>query len=255
MSEELRILVVDDEKEFCKNVRDILEMKGYRVALAHDGFRALELVKQNGFDLVLMDVKMPVMDGVQTLKKVKEFIPDTPVIMVTAYAVEDLLREALREGGFGTLKKPLDFDKLFALIENAIPNGALILMVDDDEDLCANMKEILRDKGYRVCVAYDGNAAIEKAWEKDFDIIILDMKLPPLNGLETYLAIRDIRPNVVVIVITGYPQEMGNLVQEAAQKNAYACLEKPIDMDAMVSLLGQIKEERARGVLGKGVVQ
>ncbi len=242
MSEELKILVVDDEKEFCKNVRDILEMRGYRVALAHDGFRALELVKQNGFDLVLMDMKMPVMDGVQTLKKVKEFIPDTPVIMVTAYAVEDLLREALREGAFGTLKKPLDFDKLFALIEKAIPNGALILVVDDDEDLCANMKDLLRDKGYRVSVAYDGNMAIEKAWEKDFGIIILDMKLPPLNGLETYLAIRDIRPNVVVIVITGYPQEMGNLAQQAVQKNAFACLEKPIDMDDLVSLLGQIKE-------------
>ncbi len=242
MSEELKILVVDDEKEFCKNVRDILEMKGYRVALAHDGFRALELVKQNGFDLVLMDMKMPVMDGVQTLKKVKEFIPDTPVIMVTAYAVEDLLREALREGAFGTLKKPLDFDKLFALIEKAIPNGALILVVDDDEDLCANMKDLLHDKGYRACVAYDGNMAIEKAWENAFDIIILDMKLPSLNGLETYLAIRDIRPNVVVIVITGYPQEMGNLAQQAVQKNAFACLEKPIDMDDLVSLLGQIKE-------------
>ena len=242
MSEELKILVVDDEKEFCKNVRDILEMRSYRVALAYDGFRALELVKQNGFDLVLMDVKMPAMDGVETFKMIKEFAPDTPVIMMTAYAVEDLLREALREGAFGTLKKPLDFDKLFVLIEKAIPNGALILVVDDDEDLCANMKEILRDKGYRVCVAYDGNAAIEKAWEKDFAIIILDMKLPPLNGLETYLAIRDIRLNVVVIVITGYPQEMGNLAQQAVQKNAFACLEKPIDMDDLVSLLEQIKE-------------
>jgi len=242
MSEELKILVVDDEKEFCKNVRDILEMKGYRVALAHDGFRALELVKQNSFDLVLMDVKMPVMDGVETFKKIKEFAPDTPVIMMTAYAVEDLLREALREGAFGTLKKPLDFDKLFALIEKAIPNGALILVVDDDEHLCANMKDLLHDKGYRACVAYDGNMAIEKAWENAFDIIILDMNLPSLNGLETYLAIRDIRPNVVVIVITGYPQEMGNLAQQAVQKNAFACLEKPIDMDDLVSLLGQIKE-------------
>ena len=255
MSEELRILVVDDEKEFCKNVRDILEMKGYRVALAHHGFRALELVKQNGFDLVLMDVKMPVMDGVETFKKIKESTPGTPVIMMTACAVEDLLREALREGAFGALKKPLDFDRLFALIEKAIPNGALILVVDDDEGLCVNIKDVLYDNGYRVSVAYDGKTAIEKAWEKDFDIIILDMKLPLLNGLETYLAIRDIRPNVAVIIITGYPQEMGNLAQQAVQKNAFAYMEKPIDMDDLFSLLGQIKEKKVKGILGKRVVQ
>ncbi len=255
MSEELRILVVDDEKEFCQNIRDILEMKGYSVALAHDGCRALELVKQNGFDLVLMDVKMPGMDGVETFKKVKESTPRTPVIMITAYAVEDLLREALREGAFGTLKKPLDFDKLFALIEQAIPNGALILVVDDDVDLCASIKDVLVDKGYRVSIAYDGITAMEETWENAFDIIILDMKLPFLNGLETYLAIRDIRPNVVVIVVTGYPQEMGNLAQQAVQKNAFAYMEKPIDMDDLFSLLGQIKEQRAKGVLEKRMVQ
>jgi DNA-binding NtrC family response regulator len=255
MSEALRILVVDDEKEFCQNIRDILEMKGYRVVLTHDGFSALELVKQNSFCLVLMDVKMPGMDGVETFKKIKKLEPDTPVIMITAYAVEDLLREALREGAFGTLKKPLDFDKLFALIEKAIPNKALILVVDDDEGLCVNIKDALHDNGYRVSVAYDGNTAIEKAWENAFDIIILDMKLPVLNGLETYLAIRDIRPNVAVIIITGYPQEMGNLAQQAVQKNAFAYMEKPIDMDDLFSLLGQIKEKRAKGVLGKRVIQ
>ena len=70
MSEKPRILVVDDNEEFCQNVADILELKDYTVIAAHDGFQAFELVKQNGFDLVLMDVKMPVMDGVETFKKI-----------------------------------------------------------------------------------------------------------------------------------------------------------------------------------------
>ena len=124
MSEILKILVVDDDKEFSRNVRDILKLKDHEVATAYDGFKALELVKENGFDLVLMDVRMPGMDGVEAFKKIKETSPDTPVIMVTAYAVEDLIREALQEGAFGCLRKPLDFDKLFELIENAIPNEA-----------------------------------------------------------------------------------------------------------------------------------
>lgn len=247
MSEILKILVVDDDKDFSRNVRDILELKDYEVVTAYDGFGALELVKQNGFNLVLMDVRMPGMDGVEAFKKIKETSPDTPVIMVTAYAVEELMREALREGAFGCLRKPLDFDKLFQLIKNAIPNGPRVLVVDDEEDLCANMKDVLSDKGYRVCVVYDGNRAIQKARQKNFDVIILDMKLPPVNGLETYLAIRDIRPKVVVIIITGYMREMGEMAQQALEKNAYTLLEKPIDMEALISLLKQIKEERAKG--------
>lgn len=251
MPEKSTILVVDDNKEFCQNVTDIMELKGYEVVSAYDGFRALELVKRNGFALVLMDIKMPVMSGVETFKKVKEIAPDTPVIMVTAYAVEDLIREALREGAFGSLKKPLDFDQLFKLVERAVPNGELILVVDDDENLCVNLKDVLSDKGYRVCVAYDGNMAIEKAQKNNFDIILLDMNLPALNGLETYLSIRDFRPNVVVIIITGYLKEMDKLVQQALQENAYTCLEKPIDIDELVSLLERINEQKDKGTLEK----
>ncbi len=251
MSEKSSVLVVDDNKIFCRNINDILELKGYEVVTAHDGFKALELVKQNGFELVLMDIKMPVMDGVETFKRIKKIAPDIPVIMVTAFAVEELIRDALREGAFGALKKPLNFDKLFELIARATAKGALILVVDDDHNLCANVKDILSAKGYRVGIAYDGNTALDKARENNFDIMLIDMKLPPLNGLETYLSIRDFRPNVVVIIITGYPQEMVKLTQQALRENAYACLEKPLNMNELAMLLEQIKEHKIRGTLKK----
>ncbi|MFC2003371.1 response regulator [Chloroflexota bacterium] len=251
MSEKLKILVVDDNKEFCKNVTDILELKGYEVVSAYDGFKGLEAVKENGFDLVLMDVKMPVMDGVETFKKVKEIAPNTPVIMATAFAVEDLLREALQHGAYGSLKKPIDFDQLFGLIKQATGKGAMILVADDDENLCANMQQILGAKGYRVSVAYDGNEAVDKAEKNNFDIMLLDMKLPALNGLETYLAIREFRSNIVAIAITGYQMETSELVQRALQKSVYTCLEKPIDMDSLVSLLEQIKAQKDSGTLKK----
>ena len=251
MSDKLKVLVVDDNEEFCRNVVDILELKGYQTASAYDGLKALELVKQNGFDLVLMDVKMPLMDGVETFKKIKEIVPDISVIMITAFAVEDLIREALREGAFGYLKKPLDFDRLFELIDEAIGDGALILVADDDRNLCANVKDILGDKGYRVSVAYDGESAVQKARENNFDIMLLDMKMPVLNGLETYLAIRDIRPDVVAIVITGYPTKMSSEIEQALKESAYTCLEKPIDMDNLVLLLEKIKEQKDTGTLKK----
>jgi len=248
VSKKARILVVDDNEEFCQNMKDIVELQGYEVLTAHDGFQALELVRQNGLDLVLMDVRMPVMDGVATFKKIKQIAPQLPVIMVTAYAVEQLVRDALRQGAFGFLRKPLDFELLFAVIESAVSKGALVLVVDDDRDLCANMKDVLSDRGYRVSVAHDGSTAIEKAWESDFDVILLDMKLPPLNGLETYFSVRDIRLDVVVIIITGHRQEMGDLVEQAIRETAYTCLEKPIDMDELFSLLEQIMERKGKGI-------
>jgi len=250
MADNLTILVVDDNKEFRENVRDILEMKGHQVQTAPDGFKALELAKQTSFDLVIMDVKMPAMNGVQTFKKIRRMAPQTPVIMVTAYAVEELVKEALREGAFGFMKKPLDFEQLFTEIENARLNGALILVVDDDRSLCANLKDVLSDKGYRVTVAYDGKDAVEKAWENNFDVMLIDMRLPPLNGLETYLAIRDVRPNTVAIIITGYRQELASLVDRTLESKAYACLEKPIDMEALASLLERTMEEKRKGLPG-----
>jgi len=253
MSKKLKVLVVDDNRDFCRNVSDILELKGYEVVTAYDGLNALELVKKNGFDVVLMDVKMPVMDGVATFKKMKEVAPHTQVIMVSAYAVEELIREALREGAFGALRKPLDFDELFALLEGTgVASGAMILLADDDENFCTNMKEVLEEKGYRIKVAHDGSMAMEQARKSNFDIMLLDLKMPVLNGLETYLAIRDFRPDVVAIMITGYQQETSELAQQALQENAYICLEKPIDMDELVSLLERIKEQKKdRGTLEK----
>ena len=249
MSEKLKILVVDDNEEFCKNVTDILELQSYEVVSAYDGFKGLETVKENGFDLVLMDVKMPVMNGVEAYKKIKEIAPATPVIMVTAFAVEDLLKEALKQGAYGSLKKPVDFDQLLELIKQATGKGAMILVADDDENLCANMQQILSDKGYRVCVTYDGNAAVAKAEKNNFDIMLLDMKLPVLNGLETYLAIRQFRPDIVAVIITDYRQETSKLVQQALQEGAYTCLEKPIDMDELMKLLEHIKEQKDKETL------
>ncbi len=246
MSSKQKILVIDDNEEFCQNVADILEQEEYTVVTAYGGFEGLELVMHDRFGLVLMDVRMPVMDGVQTFKKVKEIVPDTPVIMVTAYAVEDLLREALREGAFGVLKKPVDFDKLITLIERATPDGDTILVVDADEVTCSNMEEVLSAKGYRVCVAYDGDIAVEKARENNFDIMLIDVKLNAVNGLETYLSIRDFRPEAVVIIITDYAQETKNLVQQVLQGTVYTCLEKPINMDELIVLLERIKEEKNR---------
>jgi len=243
----LKILLTDDNTEFSLNLKDILEIKGYEVFITNDGFSALDFVVHTAIDLVLMDIKMPVMNGVETFKKMKSIIPDVPVIMLTGFALEELIRESLQHGVFGCLVKPLNFDELFTTIENALSDGPMILIVDDDKELCENMKDILGLNGYRASYALDGNEAIEKTRKNNYDILLLDMKLPPQNGLETFLSIRGIRPAVEAIIITGNSHEMGDLIKEALEKNAYALLEKPIGIDPLLSLLEKIEEQKQQG--------
>jgi len=119
----------------------------------------------------------------------------------------------------------------------------MVLVVDDDENLCLNLFDILQDKGYRVSYALDSITAIERVKTTVIDILLLDMNLPPLNGLETYLKIRDFNPKVVVVVITGFLSEMGDMVKMVKQNGAYALLEKPINIDNLFSILEQIEHK------------
>ena len=211
-----------------------------------DGFQALDVIKASPVDLILMDIKMPVMNGVETYKKIKRITPNTPVIMLTAFALEELIQESLMEGAFACLKKPLNFDELFTTIEHAISSGSMILVVDDDENLCQNLLDILCQRGYRVSVATDSASAIEKVRTSVFDIMLLDLKLPPLNGLETYLTIRRLCPGIVVVILTGFMPEMEEMIDMAMKKGAYALLEKPINIDSLLSILEQIENQKGK---------
>jgi DNA-binding NtrC family response regulator len=169
--------------------------------------------------------------------------------MMTAYAIEDLVQEALQEGAYGVVYKPLDIEKMINLIEETqkTQRGALILVVDDDPGTCVTLKHILSTKGYQVGTAYTGEEAIATARKVTHDIIFIDVKLPTINGLETYLAIREINPQAVVILLTAYRQEVAELVQEAIRHSAYSCLYKPLDIEALLELVYEICQRKQKG--------
>ena len=238
-----KVLIVDDEKAFCETMTDILDTKGYEVESENSGDAAITKVKEKFFDVILMDIKMPVMTGVEAFKQIKEIRPKTAVIMMTAFSVEDLIKEALKEGAFGCLRKPLDIDKLVEQIELAKEKGMLILITDDDPNTRETFKDTLEAKGYKISTAATGEEAIELVKERLHDILFIDMKLPVLNGLETYLAIKKIRPNIVAVVITAYGEEMKDLVEEAVNGSCYTCLTKPIDMDNVLKLIEEVSKK------------
>ena len=232
-----KILIVDDNVDFCATLTDILKVKGHEVESVHNGFDAINAVKTDDFTLILLDIKMPVMNGVETYKRLKQTVPQIQVIMITAFALEDLIRDALREGAYGIFRKPIDFNMLFESIDRASPDGALLLVVDDNHELCASINDVMTEKGYRVSLAHDGAQAIKLARNNNFDVLLIDMKMPVINGLETYLSIRDFRPDTVALLMSAFIDDMKDQIHKAKEESAYICLEKPLDMDQLLEVL------------------
>ena len=248
MEQKASILIVDDNVSLCRTLSLVLGRQGYDVNTAKDGLEALVKVQESPFDMIFMDIKMPLMDGVETYRRIKKIRPEAVVMMMTAYAVEELVQQALEEGAYGIVYKPLDIGKVVAVIEEAKETqmGVLVLVVDDDPGTCITLKNILIKKGYEVGIAYTGEEAIAMARERVYDIIFVDMKLPTITGLETYLAIRKINPEVVAIMMTAYRQGMSDLVEEALRSNVYTCLYKPLEMEEVLKLVDEIRERKQR---------
>lgn len=107
-----KILVVDDEQSVCNMLRKFLESRGISVVEAHDGEEALAVYREERPDVVLLDMIMPRMGGLETLQKLKALDPEASIIMVTAVHEEDLAKQALEEGAFDYITKPINPDYL-----------------------------------------------------------------------------------------------------------------------------------------------
>jgi len=238
------VLVVDDLKSIRLTLGGILEDEGHNVVTVEDGYQAIEVVRETHFDVIFMDIKMPGINGVQTFREVKKIDPKAAVIMMTAYSVEDLVKEALEEGAYTIVYKPFDIDRIIAIIKELLLEKILILVVDDQFSDRETLKGILEDKGYRVTTARDGAEAIEMVKSRHYDIIFLDVRLPDMNGVETFEQVKKIDPQATVIMMTGYSEEA--LVKRALTQGAYTCIYKPFDMEKVIRLVEDAAKERLR---------
>jgi DNA-binding NtrC family response regulator len=127
MSKMPRILVVDDEKAMRESLNDWLKEDGYQVGLAESGNMAIDMAREDPWEVILLDLKMPGMNGLETLKKLKEVRPDAEILMMTAYATVDTAVQAMKEGAFDYLVKPFDPDEVEMLIQKIVAHRDLVL--------------------------------------------------------------------------------------------------------------------------------
>lgn len=121
-----KILVIDDEKAIRNTLKDILEVEGHNVDVAEDGHEGLEMFDNGSYELVLCDIKMPQMDGIEVLEKLQERQPDVPVVMISGHGNIDTAVDAIKKGAFDFIEKPLDLNRLLITIRNATDKTVLI---------------------------------------------------------------------------------------------------------------------------------
>jgi two-component system, NtrC family, response regulator HydG len=239
------ILVVDDEVDTCRNLSDILTDLGYHVDVAHDGPTALELVKKKAYDIALLDLRMPGMDGLKLYRQIKKLQASTVAIVVTAYATSDTAEEALSAGAWRVLPKPVDFPKLLGLVDEAL-GQPMVMIVDDDPDLCANLWDLLRERGYRVCLSHDQKEAAERLKERTYKVVLIDLKLPSGDGSSVFRQVRDTNPEARTIVITGHRAEMDETVRRVIGEGADAVCYKPFEVPKLLTTLESLTKSPGR---------
>lgn len=121
-----RILVIDDERSIRTTLKEILEYEKYQVDLAENGQQGIDLIRKNEYDIVLCDIKMPGMDGIEVLEKIQILTPDSPVVMISGHGNIDTAVESIKKGAFDFIEKPLDLNRLLITIRNAMDKSNLI---------------------------------------------------------------------------------------------------------------------------------
>ena len=138
-----KILVIDDEKAIRNTLKEVLEYEKHEVDLAEDGASGLQLFNTNSYDIVLCDIKMAKMDGIEVLQKIYETSTDIPVIMISGHGNIDTAVEAIKKGAYDFLEKPLDLNRLLITIRNATDKSTLITQAQALKNKVSKMYEMV----------------------------------------------------------------------------------------------------------------
>ena len=261
----IRLLMVDDEEEFLVSSSQALSRRGFDVEVAPNGITALEKVDQQEYDAIVLDVKMPDIDGIQLFKEMRQRLPGVPILLLTGYgSISDAFHTS-KNGVADYLFKPIEMDDLANSIRSAVEKARTqkvlgnerktesdltvpvrVMLVDDEVQFLDSMMKVLLRRNMDVTTADDGERALALLKEKLVDVVVLDLKMPGMDGVEVLRRIKSESPSVEVIVLTGHPSVETAL--EVVNLGANEYLKKPPDIEELVSTIRKLHEDRQNAV-------
>ncbi len=237
----IKVLLVEDDEMARKSLKKVIEKEGYSVLVACDGYEGLSLYNSEKPDVVITDVKMPRVDGIEVIQRIKEMSKTTEVILITGHGDMDMAILALRERALDYIKKPIDIDQLIFSLGRAkekilerkkisVPSSILIL--EDDDITRAKLANIFQKEDYEVFVAPDGEEGLKVFSEHKIDIILTDLRMPKMDGLEFISEARKMTTDCEFIILSGFGDEASAI--EAMRNGAINFIRKPIDLEQLL---------------------
>ena len=240
LSGSTRILIVDDDKGMVSTLKDILGALGYQVAHATSGHEAITHAHTEPPHAVLMDIRMPGLNGVDTFRELKRLAPDAYVIFMTAYATSELVEEARREGAVEVLPKPIDMELLLDLLSD-ITSRIPLLILDDDSSISLDTEApALSAKLYveRVQTVEEAVLCFEK---EPWRIFLLNLETARTVAAELRI-LHELNPNVMILAVSDVPRS-----QMAKSRSMIAAhLPRTFEPEDVVDLIRAVIESRAR---------
>lgn len=234
-----RILLVDDEESLRVTLAANLELEGHTVLLASGAEQALQLLTEEAVDVVLSDIRMPGVHGVELLRRMRKARPGLPVVLMTGFAMERQVEEALEEGAFTVLLKPFDVAHVLDTVRRAA-RAPEVLVVDDTVVVAETTAAALGEAGLRARFVHSGAEALACLSSGDFDVCVLDLVMPEMSGAELASRLRADQLPVAIIAVSGY--SVPDLVRQVAAQGVEVCMRKPIEIRELLQAIA-----RARG--------
>ncbi len=238
----MRILIVDDEIEICQRLKRELEKEGYSVDYETSSSHALKKLKEakknnKPFHLLLLNIQMPEINGLSLLSHIRKERLGIEVIIISGYRDEKKVIEAIRLKARDYLKKPISLNELDTVVfrvEELLKKQELynILVVDDERELARLVKRELEKEGWRVKAAYSAEECLNYFKKNKIDVLITDIKMPKMDGLEMLEKCREITDDFVSIIITGHGDY--EKAMKALKSGAFNYLKKPFSLDELI---------------------
>ncbi len=246
-----RILVVDDDTNLLELLVDTLTTIGYYAVAAPGGAEALAKLQEEKFDLMISDIKMPGIDGIVLLKKVRRHYPQLPVLFITGVASPEIIGRASPDG---FLAKPFRINHMEELIENTLKNHSetvasqikRVLVVDDDDTFREMLTDVLRYNEYVPYAVADGVSALKELENGRVDAVVTDIKMPGMDGITLMKKIKQNHPDLPVILITAF-MTSEDLSKHDVSSSADGFLEKPFKVERIIEILNGLSPMGTEG--------
>jgi DNA-binding NtrC family response regulator len=236
----ISLLLVDDEPGLRATLAANLELEGFEVSEAASGEEALRILEAHEFDVVLTDIRMPGMNGVELFQRIKRKNVQTPVVLTTAFSVQELVSGALRAGAFAVLPKPSRVADVVATLTHAA-RRPFVLIVDDPAKAAGGVLEALGAAGLRAQAASDADSVIALVTSGEVDVCVVDLATPAVRVVEE---LRRLAPEVAVVVLSS--DVAPDILERAAVRGAFAWLRKPVEPGDLVQVVAEARGRRRR---------